>query len=107
MEALSTEVKKLAHAADEHGRKKLLNELRDLAYSIESPDDSVQRIMYQVADFPAILAKSKLTPFIGTTNQCSESGYRFEDLRYASRQWRPQQPRGSGKGNGGSARTAW
>ncbi|MCJ1329290.1 hypothetical protein MMC10_005969 [Thelotrema lepadinum] len=47
MEALSTEVKKLAHAADEHGRKKLLNELRDLAYSIESPDDSVQRIMYQ------------------------------------------------------------
>jgi demethylsterigmatocystin 6-O-methyltransferase len=55
MEALISHVKATANKADESGRKKIIDGLRDLAYSIESPEDTMQRIMFQVLKLPCTL----------------------------------------------------
>ena len=46
MDNLLSLAKAIAKDADEAGRKKLLDTLRDVAYSIESPEDTIQRIMF-------------------------------------------------------------
>ena len=43
MDSIADQVKKLAATANEAGRKKLLDSLRDLSYSIETPYDTLQR----------------------------------------------------------------
>lgn len=43
MDSMVDQVKKLAATADEAGRKKLLDSLRDLSYAIETPYDTLQR----------------------------------------------------------------
>lgn len=48
METITTQVKNLASTANEAARKKMIDQLRDLSYSLESPDDTLQRIMYLV-----------------------------------------------------------
>ena len=48
MDALIEHVKTAAAQADEAGRKKIMDELRDLSISIETGYDSMQRIMYSV-----------------------------------------------------------
>ena len=48
MDNLLSLAKAIAKDADEAGRKKLLDTLRDVAYSIESPEDTIQRIMFSV-----------------------------------------------------------
>jgi demethylsterigmatocystin 6-O-methyltransferase len=48
MEALIEQVRTVAKTADEKTRKEILNQLRDLSYSIESQDDTVQRYTYSV-----------------------------------------------------------
>lgn len=48
MDALISHVKISASKADEAGRKKIIDGLRDLAFSIESSQDTMQRIMFQV-----------------------------------------------------------
>lgn len=49
MEALVSEVKKLAQSTtDDAERKKLLDSLNELQLSIESPFDTIQRIAYSV-----------------------------------------------------------
>ena len=48
MEALTKHVEDLAATADAAARQNLLVELRDLAYSIEDPDDTLERIRYLV-----------------------------------------------------------
>ena len=48
MEALVKHVEELAATADAAARHKLLVELRDLAYSIEDPNDTLNRIGYLV-----------------------------------------------------------
>jgi demethylsterigmatocystin 6-O-methyltransferase len=48
MDALIAQVQSIAKTADEAGRKKLLDSLRDLSYSLETPSDTSQRVMYQV-----------------------------------------------------------
>ena len=40
--------KSLAKGAGEADRKKLLDTLRDVAYSIEAPEDMIQRILFLV-----------------------------------------------------------
>ena len=52
MEALFSQVKASASKADEAGRKKIIDGLRDLALSIESSEDTMQRIMFQVLKLP-------------------------------------------------------
>jgi len=37
-----------ANSADENGRKQLLDSLRNLSYEIETPQDTMQRIMFMV-----------------------------------------------------------
>jgi demethylsterigmatocystin 6-O-methyltransferase len=49
MEAIIDQVKHLSSSADEVARKKILVALRDLMYAIESPDDTLQRIMFLVS----------------------------------------------------------
>ena len=48
MESVTKHVKKLVRKADEKQRKEILDGLRNLAYSIESPEDTIQRIMFLV-----------------------------------------------------------
>ena len=45
MEDVIDNVKRLARDADESGRKQLIDSLRDLSYSIETPDDTFQRLL--------------------------------------------------------------
>ncbi|KAJ5669292.1 hypothetical protein N7462_010362 [Penicillium macrosclerotiorum] len=46
MDSVISQVKKLAQDADEATRKKILNDLRDLALYLETPQDTMQRISY-------------------------------------------------------------
>lgn len=48
MDAFIAQGKALVASADEAGRKKALDCLRDLAYEIESPEDTIMRIMFYV-----------------------------------------------------------
>lgn len=50
MDALLDQIKSKAAAVDETGRRVILGKLRDLAYSIEAPEDTMQRILYQVSE---------------------------------------------------------
>lgn len=45
MEDVIDRVKRLAHETDERGRQQLIDGLRDLSYSIETPDDTLERIL--------------------------------------------------------------
>ena len=51
MEAIIEQAKRLAGKVSEQERKKLIDALRDLSYSLETPDDTMQRIMYLVRVF--------------------------------------------------------
>jgi demethylsterigmatocystin 6-O-methyltransferase len=46
---LAAEIQQSAAAADEAGRKEILNALRDLQYSIEKPEDTMQRVIHLVS----------------------------------------------------------
>lgn len=48
MDHTINEVKEFAEATDASGRKKLIDALRDVSYSLETPDDTLQRIMFLV-----------------------------------------------------------
>jgi demethylsterigmatocystin 6-O-methyltransferase len=49
MDAIISQVQALAKTADEAGRKKLVDDgLRDLSYSLETPQDTAQRVMFGV-----------------------------------------------------------
>ena len=54
MEALTSEIKRLASTADEAGRVKLLSALQDLTLSIETPFDTFLRIGFGVSLRPLI-----------------------------------------------------
>lgn len=46
MEEVISSVNRLASETNEAGRKKLIDGLRDIANSLETPDDTLQRLMY-------------------------------------------------------------
>jgi demethylsterigmatocystin 6-O-methyltransferase len=48
MDSIITQIKSLAQDADEASRRKILDGLRDLALSLETPQDTMQRISYLV-----------------------------------------------------------
>jgi len=50
MDALLDQIKAKAGTVDETGRRAILDKLRDLAFSIEAPEDTMQRILYQVSE---------------------------------------------------------
>jgi len=50
MDALLDQIKAKAATVDETGRRAILDKLRDVAYSIEAPEDTMQRILYQVSE---------------------------------------------------------
>jgi demethylsterigmatocystin 6-O-methyltransferase len=49
MEAIISQITSLAGAANEQARKKIIDQLRDLSYTLESADDVLQRVMYRVS----------------------------------------------------------
>ena len=53
MDKLLAQVKHDASTGDEAARKKLLQGLRDLAFSIETPEDTIQRVMFEVESDPS------------------------------------------------------
>ena len=48
MDTFLSLAKTIAKDVDEASRKKVLDTLRDVAYSIESPEDTIQRSMFYV-----------------------------------------------------------
>ena len=48
METLVTKIQQEAASASYVGRKEILNKLRDLQYSIEAPEDAMQRVNHLV-----------------------------------------------------------
>jgi len=62
MESIISKAKELALGANEAGRVQLLNQLRELTYSLESEDDIMQRLMYRVSYYKhCIIEVSNLT----------------------------------------------
>lgn len=51
MEAVVDQVRSLAGSVDEAGRSRILDQLRELAYSLELPDETMNRIMFLVSFF--------------------------------------------------------
>lgn len=49
MDAIVNQIKSLASGADEAQRKQILVSLREVADSIESPNDTLQRLIYLVS----------------------------------------------------------
>ena len=54
MDTIFAQLRSLVQTADEAGRKKILDGLRELSYSIESPQDSIQRICFLVSRASAV-----------------------------------------------------
>ena len=50
MDPLLEQLKAKAKLANATGRRAILNQLRELAYSIEAPEDTMQRVLYQVSE---------------------------------------------------------
>lgn len=48
MEAVIKQVRDFTSSADEAGRSRILDQLRELSYSLESPDETMNRIMFLV-----------------------------------------------------------
>ena len=51
MDAFIAQAKALVRTVDEAGRKQMLDALRDVSYSLESAQDSANRIMYMVQSY--------------------------------------------------------
>ena len=49
MEDVINSVKRLASNTDDAGRKEIYDRLQELSQSIETPDDTLQRLMYMVS----------------------------------------------------------
>ena len=49
MESVIAQVKQLAATTNEAGRKEIMDQLRELSNSLETPDETLQRIMYLVS----------------------------------------------------------
>ena len=49
MEDIIESVKRLASNTDEYGHQELMDGLRKLSYSLETPHDTIQRLGYAVA----------------------------------------------------------
>lgn len=76
MKALAKHVEELAATTDEAARQKLLFTLRDLAYSIEDPDDTLDRIGYLVRivlqflnSFPSSIVEPDFTLNFASTSK--------------------------------------
>ena len=61
MDAFMSLAKKVVSDTNEAGRKKVLDTLRDVAYSIESPEDTIQRVMFYVSSGGQVNSRWSLT----------------------------------------------
>ncbi|PQE17125.1 O-methyl transferase B protein [Rutstroemia sp. NJR-2017a BBW] len=63
MDALIPQVKQLAEKADESTRRQLIDQLHELAYSLESSDDTMQRLTYRQLEIVMIRVGEDLKVF--------------------------------------------
>jgi demethylsterigmatocystin 6-O-methyltransferase len=54
MEYFTAEVRTMAATADDAGRRKILDSVRELQYSLETPHDTLNRVIYYVS-MPLVL----------------------------------------------------
>lgn len=109
MEDILAQIKALASDADDVGRKRILQSLQELSYAIETPQDSMQRILYLVST--AALSLSLLTTYRYNVLETNRLNPPMLMLRVVlatcgdSRRSRPQAVRSSrreqGSGDGG------
>lgn len=45
---VSSEIEHIGEVADEKARRKLIDQLRDMQYALETPEDTMQRLIHQV-----------------------------------------------------------
>lgn len=90
MEALTTiadSIKAAAASADEAGRKDILDSLRDLQYSIERPEDTMQRVIHLVCCFRQIFGTQNLTlPGIASGSLHNSSRLGFKTVQHPHRE---------------------
>ncbi|KAL9116884.1 MAG: hypothetical protein Q9187_006587 [Circinaria calcarea] len=94
-------VEDLSSTADEATRKKIITALRDLAYSIESPDDTMGRIMFLVSlllfdtvgpqfqELPSFLARNRYQNITDSTKTVFQDAWKTELPTFL---WLPQHP---------------
>ncbi|EDN91299.1 hypothetical protein SS1G_00702 [Sclerotinia sclerotiorum 1980 UF-70] len=63
MEALITQAKQLASTTSETTRQQLIEQLRDLTYSLETEDDTMQRLLYRQLEIVMIRVSEDLQLF--------------------------------------------
>jgi demethylsterigmatocystin 6-O-methyltransferase len=86
MDSIITQIKSLAQDADEASRRKILDGLRDLALSLETPQDTMQRISYLVCRKVALKIHS--WPVNTASSTCPRSSRtRLKHLQNPRRKW--------------------
>ena len=57
LKKVAQEVEKAAGSADEQARRKTIDALRDLQYALETPEETMQRLLYTVNHFCFLIEK--------------------------------------------------
>jgi len=70
LDTLLAKVHSLAAKADNAGRVKTLDKLRDLSYSIETADDTAKRLLYNVSTYSSIETLGRLTVIASESRTC-------------------------------------
>ena len=75
MDVFLSLAKTVANDTDEAGRKKVLDILRDVAYSIESPEDTIQRVMFYVSNRGQSITAGDELKFINSVRTCRSQAF--------------------------------
>ena len=84
METAIEQIRSLSSNGTEATRKEIIDQLRELSYSLETQDDTLQRIMYTVC-FNYGDRTGKIANLVGTPNCGRTCRYRSQDFWTACR----------------------
>jgi hypothetical protein len=73
LETAIEEVQKVAQTINEGSRRRTIDKLRDLQYALETPEETMQRLIYAVSDNIPYLMVSLLRTYRGSTLHPSAS----------------------------------
>lgn len=79
METAIEQIRSLSSNGTEATRKEIIDQLRELSYSLETQDDTLQRIMYTVC-FNYVDRTGGLANLVGTPNRGRTYRYRSQDF---------------------------
>ena len=83
MDTVIAQIKSLAGSANEATRKNMTDQLRELSYSLESPDDTLQRVMYLVSMSPNMRILALLPNSSESQGRSRSGGHRPQAFRVA------------------------